>query len=112
MMSEEFRSVIAWLAVWFLTLELAAHYQLARWQAGLALTAAAIVVVALWPVYTLSGTGWHAISWWSFVGILIAVFTMILLGHFEFHWGARYLIGFAVAAVAVIASHAIEQATR
>lgn len=90
-MSEQLRSVALWTGV-FLAFELPAHFGLAPW-------------------YTLSRTVWNGEEWWPPVGAIVAVFTVVLLGHLEAHWGVKYLIAVAIASAVLIASRAIEHLT-
>lgn len=110
-MPEEVRSVLAWGTVFF-AVELPAHFKLGRLPTAAVLLAAVGVVIWLWPVLTLSRTGWTGIAWWSFVGALIAIFTFALLAHLELHWSARWLIAITLGSAAVIVSHVLEKATR
>lgn len=108
-MNETIRSAVAWLAVWFLSLELPAHFHLSRWQTLPCLLAAVAVVIVLWPIYTLSSTAWHGIAWWSVVALLIFVAGLVLLAHFDLHWSVKWLLVVAFASVALIVSHAVER---
>lgn len=60
------------------------------------------------PWYTLSRTVWTGEAWWPPVAVYVAVFTLILLGHLELHWSARWLIVTAVAGALLIGSHLVE----
>lgn len=88
-MGLELRSLILWTCA-FLALELPAHYGLVPWS-------------------TLSQTVWSGEKWWAPVGIVVAVFTAVLLGHLELHWSVRYLLIVAAAAAALIVSHALSR---
>lgn len=87
-MTESLRSIIIWTLA-FLALELPAHYGLVPW-------------------YTLSSTVWHGESWWWPVGVCVAIFTLVLLGHLELHWSVKYLIAVALGIAALTISHALE----
>lgn len=91
-MTGELRSLLLWTCL-FLAFELPAHYGLVPW-------------------YTLSRTVWNGEAWWAPVGIVVAVFAFVLLGHLELHWSARWLVAVAAAGGAIVASHAIEKAVR
>lgn len=70
--------VIPWLVVFlgvFLALEIPAHD-----------------VLGVWPWPSLSRFIWNGIRWWHVVALFVAVFLLVLLGHFELHWAARWLI--------------------
>lgn len=90
-MTKELGSVCLWTAV-FLAFELPAHFRLVPW-------------------YTLSNTVWTGQQWWPPVGMIVAVFAFVLLGHLEAHWSVRYLIAVAVAGALLILSRAIEHLT-
>lgn len=106
-LSEGWRSLIGWLVVFF-AYELAAAFKVDRWVAGCLFVAAAAIVVVLWPITTFSGTVWDGIKWWAPLGIAIFVITYILLGHFELHWRARYLILSGVVLAMLIVWHVFE----
>lgn len=106
-MREEVRSLAAWAAVFF-AVELPAHFRLGRLPTSAILLAAVAAVIWLWPIFTLSGTGWDGEAWWWPVSIFVAVFVLTLLGHLELHWSARYLIAVGIGATLVIVSHIIE----
>jgi hypothetical protein len=91
-LGKELVSLIVWTCT-FLAFELPAHF------------------IARCPWFTLSSTVWHGESWWAPVGLVVAVFTAVLLGHLELHWSVRYLLIVAAAAVALIASHALHRVT-
>ena len=58
-----------------------------------------------WP--TLSSTVWDGIKWWHPIAYMVVLFTLVLLGHFEFHWSAGWLILLAVAGTAAIGAHVV-----
>lgn len=77
------------IAVWlpaFLALELPAHYGLTPWP-------------------TLSSTIWDAIKWWHPLAYFVALFMIVLLGHFEAHWSVKWLIGISIMGGAIILAH-------
>lgn len=108
-MTAALRTTIAYLLM-FLAMELPAKYGLSRLAAAAVLVAAAFLVIALMPLLTLSNALWHDQAWWAPVGLILAVFLVVLLGHLELglHWSARWLIAVAFAAFVVVVSHALE----
>lgn len=66
----------------------------------LALELPASDVLGVWPWPSLSRFVWNGIHWWHVVALFVAVFMLALLGHFELHWAAKFLI--AVAALAAV----------
>lgn len=105
-----FRGAIAWTAL-FLAPELAAHYGLPRWKAAICIYAAATICVLLWPIPTLSSTVWDGETFWPVViPAFVAVFVAILLGHFELHWSARWIILAGVAGGLLVLSRLLERA--
>lgn len=88
-MSETLRSVLIWSAA-FLGLELPAHYGLVPWL-------------------TLSSTVWNGETWWWPVGVCVAIFVLVLLGHLELHWSVKYLIAVSLGIAALALSHALER---
>lgn len=104
-----FRGALAWTAL-FLAPELAAHYRLPRWQAAVAIYAAASIAVALWPIPTLSSTVWDGEAFWPVViPVFVALFVGVLLGHFELHWSARWVVVAGVAGAALVISRILER---
>ena len=89
-MTEGLRSAVIWTAV-FLAFELPAHYGLVPW-------------------YTLSRTVWVGEAWYAPLAVFTAVFMFILLGHFELHWSAKWVIVAAVVGGMLVVSHLIEKA--
>jgi hypothetical protein len=83
-------SRLAWgIAVWtpaFLALELPAHWGLTPWP-------------------TLSSTVWDLIAWWHPMAYFTVLFMVVLLGHFEFHWSAGWVVGAALIGTALIIGH-------
>lgn len=102
--SQEWRSVIAW-SVAFLSIELCAHYRTSRAIAAAVILTAAVIIILMWPVYTLSSTTWVGEAWWWPIPVFVFCFMLVLLCHLEFHWSVRYLIAVSVAGAALIASH-------
>ena len=88
-MTEELRSLIIWTGV-FLAFELPAHYRIVPW-------------------YTLSRTVWGGEAWWWPVGVFVAAFTLILLGHLELHWSVRWLLVVSFVGAALFLSHAVSR---
>lgn len=108
-MSIGFRSLLAWAAL-FLSAELAAHFHLSRWQAALCVGAAAALTVGLWPIVTLSATVWDGEAFWPVVmGVYVAAFMFVLLGHFELHWSARWVIAAGATGALLVASRLMER---
>lgn len=56
-----------------------------------------------WP--TLSEFTWEGIQWWHVVGAVVAVFMLVLLGHFEWQWKVRWVIAAAVLGALAISLH-------
>lgn len=56
-----------------------------------------------WP--TLSRTVWDGIAWWHPVAYFVAIFAVVLLGHFEFRWSAAWLIVVAASLSAAVLVH-------
>lgn len=108
-MTAALRTTLSYLLV-FLAMELPAKYGLNRAAAAAVLLAAVAIVVLLMPLLTLSNALWHDQAWWAPIGLILAVFLVVLLGHLELglHWSARWLIAVAFAAFVVIVSHALE----
>lgn len=88
-MTETLRSALIWSAA-FLALELPAHFRLVPW-------------------FTLSNTVWHGETWWWPMAAATALFTLVLLGHLELHWSAKWLIAVAVGIAMLAISHALER---
>lgn len=88
-MTEELRSLLVWTVV-FLAFELPAHFGLVPW-------------------FTLSRTVWNGEAWWPPVTAFVLAFTLVLLGHLELHWSARWLVLTALAGAALVASHLLER---
>lgn len=83
------RALIWGIIVWgtaFTLLEIPAHFERVPWP-------------------TLSRTIWDGIKSWHPVAYFVAIFTIVLLGHFEFQWSARWLIVIALALGAAVAIH-------
>ena len=59
------------------------------------------------PWTTFTGTVRGAISWWHVLAIWIAVLFVILFGHFEEGWRARYLIAWAVVTFIGVIMHVL-----
>lgn len=77
------------LVVWgaaFFALELPAHWKLVPWP-------------------TFSRTIWDGISWWHPVAYFIALACVVLFGHFEFQWSAKWLISTALLGTLAILIH-------
>lgn len=91
-MNQELRSALVWTAVFF-TFELPPIF----WHGC--------------PWNTFTGTVRGGVAWWWPVAIWVAALAFILVGHFDMHWSARWLIGFGAFGVVLFASHALEKAT-
>lgn len=87
MLNPELRSVLVWTFA-FLAFELPAHYKLVPWS-------------------TLSQTVWSGEAWWWPVGLFVLAFVLVLLGHLELHWSAKWLIVVSLAGAALLVSHAL-----
>ena len=85
-MSLTLRSVLFW-GSWFLVPELLAVF----WTGC--------------PWDTLSGTFWRLIAYWHPVWYFVVIFGVVLLGHFGYHWRARYLIVIAVLSTVAVLIH-------
>lgn len=85
-MSLTLRSVLFWLP-WFLVPELLAVF----WKNC--------------PWRTLSETVWRLIAYWHPTWYFVLLFGIILMGHFGYHWRARYLIAAAILGTAAILIH-------
>lgn len=72
-MSKTLISVLVWLPL-FLSFELTAVF----WTGC--------------PWYTFSETFWKLIAYWHPFWYFTALFFVILIGHFGYHWSAKYLI--------------------
>ena len=90
-MTLELRSVLVWLGA-FLALELTPIF----WPGC--------------PWTTFTGTVRGGISWWHALAIYVVVFLIVLGGHFDYGWRARYLILLAVIGAVLIGTRAIEKA--
>ena len=60
--------------------------------------------VVPWP--TFSGFVWASIRWWHPVALLVVLVTLVLLGHFLWHWHARWLIAVSVTGAVAVTLHA------
>ena len=87
-MTKELVSLLVW-SILFFSFELPAHF----W-AGC-------------PWYTLSRTIWNGESWWPPIAIYVLGFMVILAGHFELHWSARWLVLAGGLGVFLVISHAL-----
>lgn len=59
------------------------------------------------PWDTLTGTVRAAIQWWHLLAGWITVLFIVLYGHFENGWRARYLIAWAIMTAAAIAARIV-----
>jgi len=75
---------------------------LAGWLFGLELPAR----FGLLPILTLTGDVRAAIQWWHVLGFELAVFFVVLYGHFDAGWRVRWLILSAAVVVASAGIHA------
>lgn len=66
-------------------------------------------VGGIWPWYSLSRTVATGEAWWWPLGIYVAVFMAVLLGHFELDWSARWVVVVAVIGVAMIVSRLVQE---
>lgn len=64
-------------------------------------------VLGVWPWPSLSEFIWNSIRWWHVVALIVAAFMAVLLGHFEWHWAARWLIAVAVLAAVSVGIRAL-----
>lgn len=62
-------------------------------------------VGGVWPWPSLSQFVWLDIQWWHAVSILVAVFMVVLFGHFEWRWPALFLVIVAALALLSIGLH-------
>lgn len=90
-MSRELRSLLIWTAVFF-----AAELPPVFWPGC--------------PWNTFTGTVRGGVAWWWPVSIYVAVFAFVAVGHFDWHWSARWLITAAAFGAALFCSHAVELA--
>jgi len=65
-------------------------------------------VFGLWPWYSLSETVQVGIAWWWPLAVYTALFMLVLLGHFELGWPARWIIALGFTGACLIASHLIK----
>ena len=61
-------------------------------------------VGGIWPWYSLSETIQIGVAWWWPVAVYVGLFMVVLFGHFEFEWGARWVIVVSLLGVLLIAS--------
>lgn len=61
-----------------------------------------------WPWYTLSETVQIGVAWWWPIAVYVGVFMLVLLGHFELNWGAKWIIALAVIGAALIVSRVLK----
>jgi len=90
--------VIPWLVVFlgfFLALELPARD-----------------IGGVWPWPSLSQFVWNDVTWWWPVSVIVAVIMVVLFGHFEWRWPARFLIVAASLALVSIGLHVLWLALR
>lgn len=104
--SQVLRSILAY-GLAFLALELPGHFHLNRLAAGGTLLAAAVLIIALMPISTLSGAIWGSEQWWHPLCDALIVFTLVLLVHLRWHLSASYLIAVAVAIAVATVLHAL-----
>lgn len=64
-------------------------------------------VFGVWPWPSLSWFVWNSIHWWHAIAFLVFLFMLALLGHFEWHWAAKWLIAVAVATGVMVLARVI-----